>query len=209
MTADAIPTVDGRRARRDQNRERVVDALLEIYREGNLRPSVAEVAERSGVSHRSVFRYFDDLDELYRVAVERQMRSIFDRLVLSGIGHGTLEERIDAIIENRQQIHDVAANVFRVGQTLAPVEPVIADHHADMAHQAVDQVRQHFAAELEGIDAPDRAAVAEAVAVALSMESLGYLRGVRGMDRDASTAAVRATLQGLLAASAAQTERER
>jgi AcrR family transcriptional regulator len=199
MTADALPSVDGRRARRDQNRERVVDALLEIYREGNLRPSVAEVAERSGVSHRSVFRYFEDLDELYRVAVERQMRSIFDHLVLSGIGDGTLDERIDAIIENRQEIHDVAANVFRVGQTLAPVEPVIAEHHADMARRAVEQIRQHFAPELERLDPAARAPLTEAVAVALSMESLGYLRGIRGMDRAESTAAVRATLRGLLA----------
>ncbi|MEZ5247363.1 MAG: TetR/AcrR family transcriptional regulator [Acidimicrobiales bacterium] len=193
-----IPTIDGRRARRDQNRDRVVDALLDIYREGNLQPSVAEVAERSGVSHRSVFRYFEDLDELYRVTVERQLMSIFDRLVIRAIGEGKLDDRVDAIIENRQEIYEVAGQVARVGQMLAPVEPIIADHHRDMAGRAVAQVGQHFAEELSAFTEDHRAATQEALAVALSLDSIDYLRHVRGLTRQESSAAIRATLLGLL-----------
>lgn len=200
MSADALPTIDGRRARRDQNRDRVVDALLDIYREGHLQPSVAEVATRSGVSHRSVFRYFEDLDELYRVAVERQLLSIFDRLVISAIGEGSLDDRVDAIIENRQGIYEVVANVARVGQMLAPVEPIIAEHHRDMAERAVAQVAQHFAAELAELPAARRTAAQEALAGALSIDSIDYLRHVRGLTRQESTAAIRASVHGLLAA---------
>ncbi len=198
MNADALPTIDGRRARRDQNRDRVVDALLEIYREENLRPSVAEVAERSGVSHRSVFRYFEDLDELYRVAVERQFRAIFDLLIISGIGEGALDERIEAIIENRQQIYEVAAPVARVGSMLAPVEPIIAEHRRDMAERAVAQVGHHFAPELRSLSTVARASATEALALALSIDSIEYLRHVRGLDRSSSSAAIRATVLGLL-----------
>ena len=43
--APADPGVDGRTARRDRNRAAVVDALLELYRDGNLRPSSLEIAE--------------------------------------------------------------------------------------------------------------------------------------------------------------------
>ena len=46
--------VDGRHLRRERNREAVVEALLEFYREGNLQPSATEVAERAGSSARSV-----------------------------------------------------------------------------------------------------------------------------------------------------------
>jgi AcrR family transcriptional regulator len=199
MSGDMLPTIDGRRARRDQNRDRVVDALLDIYREGNLQPSVAQVAERSGVSHRSVFRYFEDLDELYRVTVERQLLSIFDRLLISAIGEGSLGDRVDAIIENRQGIYEVAGQVARVGQMLAPVEPIIADHHRDMAGRAVAQVAQHFAEELSAFTDDRRAATQEALAVALSLDSIDYLRHVRGLTRPESSAAIRATLLGLLA----------
>ena len=61
-TAPARP--DGRRASRERNRIAVVDALLDLYAEGNLRPGAGEVARRAGLSRRSVFRYFDDLDDL-------------------------------------------------------------------------------------------------------------------------------------------------
>ena len=71
MSSGELASIDGRRARRDRNRETVVDAILSLYQEGNVSPSLDEIADRSGVSHRSVFRYFQDLEELYRVAIER------------------------------------------------------------------------------------------------------------------------------------------
>ena len=150
------------------------------------------------MSHRSVFRYFDDLDELHRVSVERQFRAIFDLLLISAIGEGQLADRINAIIENRQEIYDVAHNVARVGQMLAPVEPVIAAHRRDMAGRAVEQVGQHFATELSRLSDPARDAAREAIAMALSIDSIDYLRHGRGLDRAASSAAISATLHGLL-----------
>jgi AcrR family transcriptional regulator len=65
-------TTDGRQLRRRRNREAVVEALLDLYRDGNLSPSTEEIAERSGLSPRSLFRYFDDVNDLVRSAVERQ-----------------------------------------------------------------------------------------------------------------------------------------
>ena len=63
--------LDGRAARALRTRNRVVDALLDLVDEGDLRPSAADVARRAGVSLRSVFQHFDDLETLFRVAGER------------------------------------------------------------------------------------------------------------------------------------------
>ena len=65
--------VDGRRARGARNRDAVVTAILELLREGNPEPGAHEIAERSGVSVRSVFRHFDDLESLYEAAVEQMV----------------------------------------------------------------------------------------------------------------------------------------
>src|SRR5580698_4366782 len=65
---------DGRRLRREQNREAVIDALLALFREGDYQPGTARIAARAGLSPRSLFRYFDDVDDLHRAAAARQIR---------------------------------------------------------------------------------------------------------------------------------------
>ena len=71
MTGVVDETTDGRTARRDRNRELVLDAALELFREGHLEPTALQVAERSGLSPRSVFRYFEDTEALLRAAIAR------------------------------------------------------------------------------------------------------------------------------------------
>lgn len=197
MSAEPVAAVDGRRARRDQNRERVVDALLDLYREGDLQPSVAAVAARSGVSHRSVFRYFDDLDELYRVAIERQYAAMSEHMHLPKIGQGPLTARIDRIVEQRLRIHDVAAPVSRAGHMRAPVEPVLMDHQRDIAQLSVEQVARHFAPELSAMGDARAVDATEAAAAGLAMETIELLRHVRGLGREQCRTAMSATLHGL------------
>ena len=45
MSADVEPSVDGRTARRDRNREAVLDAAIELFAEGVLSPSATQVAQ--------------------------------------------------------------------------------------------------------------------------------------------------------------------
>ena len=78
---DAPRETDGRRLRRALNREAVVDALLDLYSEGNLRPSTDEIAERAGISPRSLFRYFEDSDDLAGEAVSRQLERVMPCLL--------------------------------------------------------------------------------------------------------------------------------
>ncbi|MFT5200881.1 MAG: AcrR family transcriptional regulator [Candidatus Aldehydirespiratoraceae bacterium] len=196
MSADVLPTVDGRRARRDQNREKVVDAMLELYREDNLQPSVAAVADRSGVSHRSVFRYFEDLDQLHRVAIERQNRATAEYLRLSKIGQGTIEQRIAGIVQNRLELYDVAAPVARVAHMLAATQPVILDHIRDMSELAVDQVKRHFAPEIKAHAQGE--VVAASVAFIVSMESMETLDQIYRLDREQMAAAMTLTVTQLL-----------
>ena len=174
---------DGRRARRDRNRERVVDAMLDLYREGNLRPSVSAVAERSGVSHRSVFRYFDDLGELCRVAVERQLAATVDIWSVPETGVGPLDERVERLVEQRLTLYDAVASVWRVGQTQAPFEPVLAENLERTAALNVEQMKRHFEPELEGLPQDRAEHLSEALATMCSLDAIELLRHVRRLDR--------------------------
>jgi len=55
---------DGRALRGARNRERIVEALLELVREGELLPTAEQVSQRAGVGTRTVFRHFDDMESL-------------------------------------------------------------------------------------------------------------------------------------------------
>ena len=68
-------TVDGRSLRRQRNRDAVVEAAFELIGERRTTPTIDEVAERSGLSARSVFRYFDDTDDLISAVIRRQRRN--------------------------------------------------------------------------------------------------------------------------------------
>src|SRR5208282_909869 len=60
-----LARLDGRLARSARTRHAVVDALLDLLGEGDLRPTAARIADRAGVSLRLVFHHFDDLEAIY------------------------------------------------------------------------------------------------------------------------------------------------
>jgi len=58
--------VDGRRRRAARSRGRIVAAMMELVRAGDLAPSAEAVAVKADVGLRTVFRLFKDMDSLYR-----------------------------------------------------------------------------------------------------------------------------------------------
>lgn len=173
---DPEAPVDGRRAWRDRNLNAVVDALLDLFAEGNLRPAADEIAARSGVSRRSVFRYFDDLDSLDRVAIERQVARVGHLLDLPDVGEGPIEGRIDRLISQRLRLFEAILPVARVSRLRAPFEPVVADELARSRHLFRRQVERHFADVLRPLRRGERNAVLGAAEVLCSFESYELLR---------------------------------
>lgn len=83
--------IDGRHRRSARSREAIVEALLSLLREGNPRPSSTAVAARAGVTQRTVFNHFSDMDALLAAAVDHQGRRI--RSLLPRVADGDLEQR--------------------------------------------------------------------------------------------------------------------
>ena len=80
-TDPTLTAVDGRRQRGEDNRARIVAAMLEVIHGGNLSPSAELIAARAEVSLRTVFRHFADMDSLYRemsLAIERAFGAVVD-----------------------------------------------------------------------------------------------------------------------------------
>src|SRR6185312_15825179 len=69
---DARPA-DGRMARSHQTRRAIVDAMRALHSEGDLRPTAPRVAARAGVSLRTVWQHFADMETLLLEAGRRDL----------------------------------------------------------------------------------------------------------------------------------------
>src|SRR5687767_696514 len=117
--ASGIQPLDGRRARRHRSRDLAVDALLDLLNEGVARPTAQQVAERSGVSLRSIFRIFDDVQSLHMAASERQMSRV-RHLFVDIVADGTLEERVQATVATTTRLYEQVAPIRRAALRAAP-----------------------------------------------------------------------------------------
>ena len=142
-------TIDGRTARRDRNRIEVVEAALALMDEGEVDPSVDQLTERSGLSARSIFRYFDGLDDLRRAVIRRHFERVRPLLDSADGTDGSLEARIKKFVDNRIKFNESVAAPARTAQLRAHYAPVIAEDIQEYRKLMNAQVRQQFAPELK------------------------------------------------------------
>jgi AcrR family transcriptional regulator len=193
---DAPP--DGRNLRRDRNRDAVVTALLGMYREGNLGPSADQVAERAGISVRSLFRYFDDIDTLVQAAIARQQEHLAPLYALDASVDQPLVERVDRFVATRVRLLEEMGDVGRVARALAARQPMILAELARIRGVLRKQLTSLFAVELDALPPAQRRATAAAADVVSSWESFDLMRNDQGLSRDDAAAAMCATLLRLL-----------
>jgi TetR/AcrR family transcriptional regulator of autoinduction and epiphytic fitness len=137
---------DGRVVRANRTRDNVVDALLELIDEGNLRPTAREIAERANVSLRSVYVHFDDVEQLFQAAALRH----YERLEVvrcAGPIEGTLEERIVTFVDRRARLYEVGRNVTQAALLQEPFSPAM--------RSILDQARRAGWAELDKVFGKD------------------------------------------------------
>ena len=156
------PAVDGRTARAKRTREAVVDALLALINEGDLRPTAPRIAERAGVSLRSVFQHFSDLEGLYAVAGERQLVTIAG-LVRKLPASGPLDARLEAFVAQRSRVLEAVTAVQRASALQEPFSPQLQATTAQLVRLARAEVAHVFRAELESHHAADRRELLDAL----------------------------------------------
>jgi AcrR family transcriptional regulator len=196
--ADAALGVDGRRARRDQNRRAVVDALVSLYEEGDYEPTAAEVARRAGLSPRSLFRYFDDVADLSRAAVAHHARRVGPMLSVEVRDDDPLEYRVAELVRRRLELWEHITPSARVARMRAPVVPMLAvELRRNRAIQR-SQAAGHLAPELAALPDGGRQALA-AIDLLLSFESFEMLRHDQGIPRDEVIEILEAGIRKLLA----------
>jgi AcrR family transcriptional regulator len=156
------------------------------------------VAERAGVSVRSVFQHFDDLPALHTAVSERAGARMAALVVPVDAGR-PLDERIATFVRHRGDLHEAVTPFRRAAQVHAPFSPQITAAVARGTAFLRDQVAAAFAVELAATPADERAGLLDALATALSWPAWDALRTESHVTPDVARAAVVRTVRALLA----------
>jgi AcrR family transcriptional regulator len=194
LTSSTVPE-DGRRARRHRSRDLAVDAVLDLLNDGVSRPTAQQVAERSGVSLRSIFRIFDDVETLHATAAAKQQDRV-RHLFVNVDPDGALADRVDAIARVTAGVYSTVAPVRRAALRAAAGSPILQDE-LDRARvwlrKEIDRVFEH---ELAGL--ADDGVTYAAVEAALSFEAWDQLRSGQKMSAAHAKDVTTRTLLALL-----------
>lgn len=193
--------IDGRTARAVRTKDAIVDATLALIDEGDLRPTGPRIAERAGVSVRSIFQHFDDLDALFSAVGERVVVRI--AALIRPIEPGDpLPVRTAAFLEQRTTVVESLTPVLRAALVHAASSPVIRGQFENGHQFLVAQIEDVFGPEIAaaGVDGP---VLRDGLVVALSWPSWDLLRGAQGRSVAEAREVAEAMVTALLAAHAA------
>jgi AcrR family transcriptional regulator len=187
--------VDGRHRRRVENLEAVVEATLELISENGALPTVAEVAERAGISQRSVFRYFDDVDQLTRAAVDARFRQGAALVGMPSPIPVALDDRLRELAASRSRLFEFLGPTARVVRTRLVDNPVLIESVERSRHALRSQLREVLAPELEAAGGEVTLA---ALDVVYSFEAWDLLRRDQGLSPEEAAAVLVAAASALL-----------
>jgi AcrR family transcriptional regulator len=189
---------DGRRRRTIRSREAVLDSLISCFEEGVLKPSAAEVAQRAGISERTVFRHFADSENLYLAASARQ-RPLYEASFALARRDGSYAERAEFLADARAKLYEEVAPLRRVALLHAPFEPIVARQLEAAANAARRQIEVLFAPELGGLGSAARSELTAALDAVSSFAFWEELRSTQGTAVAKARRIVAGSLTALLA----------
>ncbi len=186
---------DGRTARSARTRDAVADAFLDLLQAGNLRPTAKQVAKAAGVSLRSVFQHFDDLDTLFAEVADRQIQRL-QTLMPTPPPSAPFRERLDKFVAERSRLLEAVSPVRRAAVLQEPFSGVVAQRLRWVREGAQAEVATAFASEIAGRAPGGRAALLTSLDIATNWGTWETLRRQHGMSIEAS----RAVMEGMITA---------
>jgi AcrR family transcriptional regulator len=191
--------VDGRAARAQRTRDAVVDAVLALIEEGDLRPTAPRIAARAGVSARTVFQHFSDLESLFAAVAARAGERLIALLVpLSA--DGPIDDRIDAFVAQRVRVLEALTPIRRAAVLQEPFSAALRDVRQHFVHRSRVEIERVFAQELDARSAPERNEVVLALATMSSWMAWETLREHHGLSAEDAQAVLDRGVRALLSA---------
>jgi AcrR family transcriptional regulator len=190
MTSIPASAVDGRSLRRERNRQDIVDALLGLIENGETEISAALIASKAGLSERSIFRYFDDVNDLYRSVCDLAFSKEIEYALIDDVGIGSLDTKIENFVNQRVRIYTMNEKIAPAARSFAFKNPIIKNQLVVGRKLLRTQIIKHFAQELSMFDKQQQQV---AVAIIDSLTTFEYYDMMRS-DQKMSVQTIKSVL---------------
>ncbi len=190
MSSIPASAVDGRSLRRERNRQDIVNALLGLIENGETEISAALIASKAGLSERSIFRYFDDVNDLYRSVCDLAFSKEIEYALIDDAGVGSLDTKIENFVNQRVRIYTMNEKIAPAARSFAFKNPIIKNQLVVGRKLLRNQIITHFSEELSAFDKQQQQV---AVSIIDSLTTFEYYDMMRS-DQKMSVQAIKSVL---------------
>jgi AcrR family transcriptional regulator len=169
------PCTDGRILRGAKTRTAIVEALLDLFKQGIFAPTTKQIAEQAQTSVRSIFQHFEDMETLYADLVAVQTTRVTP-LVESLCSEGSLDDRVAALAAQRSDLFEQVTPARHALVGRPNNSTAITQRLLDLAQVLREQLLVQFAQELAATDVQTSAERLEMLDLLWSFESWDRLR---------------------------------
>ena len=192
------PSTDGRRARGERTRAALIGAFVELIRDGELKPTGAQIADRAGTSLRALWANFADLETLYE-ATGTVLLAEYDRRTATIAADLPLTDRIDKFCRQRAVALENIGPFARANRLREPFSAALRHNRRMFLDRVAGEVERLFAPELARVPEETRANLVRSVTACTSWSWWSVLRDDYGLDKAESAEIMRTTVTRLLA----------
>jgi TetR/AcrR family transcriptional regulator, regulator of autoinduction and epiphytic fitness len=197
LLSDVRPA-DGRMARSHQTRRAIVDAMRALHAEGDLRPTAPRVAARAGVSLRTVWQHFADMEALLLEAGRRDLEILL-QIVRPIAPDLPFADRVEMLADQRARVHEQMTPGWRASRIQQPFSRELRLSKRRMTALARAELEAVFATELGKFPAGQRQALADALHGVTIWAFWDSLRCDVGLNPDQARETIAGTVLALFA----------
>jgi AcrR family transcriptional regulator len=192
---------DGARARREQHRNEILDAMLTLNLGGNLDPNAEQITKEAGLESGAIFSYFDNTEDLQQAAITRQRNRMLPLVTIKPGPESAFAERVAALAEQRLRLFEMYSPLGLVARLQAPFQPLIQDELVRIRSFLRYQLKGLFAPELTAMGADRAETTLTAIDVICSFEAYRLMRAEQGLSTNDVGRVVATSLTTLLTSS--------
>lgn len=182
-----VRNVDGRRLRSERTQRVLIDAYLELLREGVTFPTSRQIASKSGRCERALYEHFHDIPGLSFAALDDMFQNVARRVPLEACD-GPRAKRLRAYVEARSTICEEWLPLWRAAasheQRTLRLTGVL-----DRIRAATSvRLKLMFEPELSTLDPAEAAELITTLELIVDFESWVHLRERRSLSVEAAQA---------------------